>query len=275
MIKLGIVDCFSRKSLLGSIETIKTYTTEHGIEKPGPLSPSHSSCPRCLITQRGRDGFGHQLEGKVSCVVAEHLAPQRLAYVHTRFYTFEHAVINLTLAEQLVALDHYASWINDGRFAHVVNVGQDFVVHVVSGKVSCQSNIVYSVDNCWELIYFPPFVQTLIEAEQLSLLSLVQCSRTYDHGTCATVIILRLILQWGDPTSFSMLEEGILAEGGIILPLILIVQLISTSICLLLNENSRIPFFGASPMSQVGTTSYVCLNDFQGSCMFLIRKMIF
>ena len=47
----------------------------------------------CYITQWGQDGFGHQLEGKIGCMLAEELTRESsdpYIYIHSPFHHPEH-----------------------------------------------------------------------------------------------------------------------------------------------------------------------------------------
>jgi len=122
----------------------------------------------CIITAHGTDGFGHQVEGKLSCIIAGELI-HRMSYVHVPFDEFEHTpnlvkeanefldlgigfyhVNNLTssnknLFEYKVAKLKHSSWTQDAAFRNAL----------------CSPHHIHSVDNCWDAIYQPPYVEKL------------------------------------------------------------------------------------------------------------------
>ena len=44
----------------------------------------------CLVSTRSKDGFGHQLEGKLSCLMVSYIHP-RFTYIYLPFETMEHS----------------------------------------------------------------------------------------------------------------------------------------------------------------------------------------
>ena len=61
-----------------------TTTTTKSLKPSGVLVEG----PKCLISQTGKDGLGHQLEGKLSCIaMASYLGHE---YVHKPFYLMAH-----------------------------------------------------------------------------------------------------------------------------------------------------------------------------------------
>jgi len=117
------------------------------------LASAVARADRCMLTQRGRDGFGHQYEGKLSCILAAQLDP-RYEYVHMPFLSFEHIRASGESAEQFTNISFGQKLAPLDRSFEVTNF------HALP-STNCSEEKVYVIDNCWPLIYFKPHVHRL------------------------------------------------------------------------------------------------------------------
>lgn len=69
---------------------VLTSTLPNELPNELPLVPMLAKQPQCLISSRGSDGVGHQLEAKLSCI-ATAAALDDLQYVHSPMASAEHA----------------------------------------------------------------------------------------------------------------------------------------------------------------------------------------
>lgn len=106
----------------------------------------------CKITQYGTNGFGHQLDGKLSFMVLGLLFPDRFAYVHQPFENFT------DVKDIGKYIDHRMGFTNkiftqiqpEWRLEHVEDM-TEFVEN--TGNVSCREDTVYWSDNAWGTVY--------------------------------------------------------------------------------------------------------------------------
>jgi hypothetical protein len=141
-----------------------------------------SSAPPCLITQSGSDGFGHQLEGKLSCALLSSIWSARFKYLHTPFRSIEHDSSGGNSLEAL-KIEEFVNI--GGSFDQINNVTagvdqspilrwlelEQFVSSVRQFDLPptvCKANYVYVVDNCWGLTYAQP-VLPLLDRERLKM----------------------------------------------------------------------------------------------------------
>eukprot|EP01041_Mallomonas_annulata_P010310 gene10310-21512_t len=119
----------------------------------------------CLITQEGKDGLGHQLEGKLSCLLLADLLP-KLKYYHTPFKQFEHISVTPHVVEQFFNLGH-GTPVNSGQSARCIK-GKDadhFLNNINRGIERCTNEQgVQSVDNCWDVVYKQPHASKIIDS---------------------------------------------------------------------------------------------------------------
>lgn len=120
---------------------------------------------RCFISQYSSDGFGHQLEGKLSCFIAGYLS-SKLQYVHIPYDRMQHTPGLVALANSFMnftATDnvHAKETLQDLQLYHHVTVNTSWIRQVVYDGLYCDSNTLYIMDNCWELTYRPPMVHSL------------------------------------------------------------------------------------------------------------------
>ena len=128
---------------------------------PAVYPLQRESFKECMITAYGRDGFGHQLEGKMSCIIADLLHP-RISYLHVPFHAMEHS----DSEEFLLKAENFANlaWGShnitdlDIEFRTIV-IDASWIHDVVSKKSECKVDVLYVVDNCWDSIYRSPMVR--------------------------------------------------------------------------------------------------------------------
>ena len=114
----------------------------------------------CAITSYGKDGFGHQVEGKLSCIIASELHP-RLEYVHIPFENFEHTPDLVDSANFFVNLGYGSASEKDFNFTREIKSQSSWIRKAAYEKFDCKSNVLYAVDNCWDLTYQLPMVLEL------------------------------------------------------------------------------------------------------------------
>eukprot|EP01041_Mallomonas_annulata_P004520 gene4520-8977_t len=115
----------------------------------------------CLISQFGKDGFGHQLEGKLSCIITDWFS-KRMSYVHIPFGSMEHGTIG-EYAEIFSGLGSGSVMAKDLPFPYSIEtVSPEWIANVNKNElIKCNKSVIYTPDNCWELIYYPPIVSQL------------------------------------------------------------------------------------------------------------------
>lgn len=147
---------------------------------------SATGCSTCRITSRSFDGFGHQLESKLSCIAAAALL-EDTEYVHTPFqcgqrscksphryqdsvelldrfvgFSSEFTIVNAN--DTILARGHAGpSWFPRphklGKICQqrMWNIGYWLgVLHTNRSSICCQSGAVYSADNCFDWLYCHP-----------------------------------------------------------------------------------------------------------------------
>ena len=119
----------------------------------------------CLVSQYSSDGFGHQVEGKLSCLIADYLS-KRLSYIHIPFYQMQHTPQLVAQAESFVNLGFGSlneSYVVSLKKSLRVSVNTSWVQLAANGHVKCKTDAVYVVDNCWDFVYKKPVVEMLQE----------------------------------------------------------------------------------------------------------------
>ena len=139
---------------------------------------------KCMITTKSTDGFGHQVEGKLTCLLLEQLEPS-IVYVHSKMYQFAHGVSKYNKEDFFnfsgisIVLDNLKSkYVDRGiEFQRLNRTDRLKVYHVpeghagmnrdewlkkvAKGEEKCDSHTVYELDNCWAVSYRPPYVERL------------------------------------------------------------------------------------------------------------------
>jgi len=125
-------------------------------DKPDLFLPEFPHQETCYITQAGGDGFGHQTEGKLSCIYVSMISAS-FHYVHTPFYTFDHMNMDAKVVENFANIGEGFENVQD----LVANQNYTVEVHDWSAffqGFECQAGRIYAVDNCWPIAYKPPIV---------------------------------------------------------------------------------------------------------------------
>jgi hypothetical protein len=137
------------------------------------VTGQEASNKQCIITQYGWDGFGYQLEGKLSCIILSELWPSRFRYVHYEFQNFQHI-------DNSKAMSDYAeNYVNLGGLGYErlsfsyhrkMNL-RDETIHGYATETSaagmleiepkCKVHEPTVVDNCWHILYREPTVSRL------------------------------------------------------------------------------------------------------------------
>ena len=130
---------------------------------PGAYSLQRESYKECLVTAVGKDGFGHQLEGKMSCIIADLLHP-RISYIHIPFHRMEHVKNSVDFelkAEKFANLAWGSHNITDLDFDYrtITMTNPTWIHGVVLKKNGCKVDVLYVLDNCWDTIYRSPLVR--------------------------------------------------------------------------------------------------------------------
>lgn len=122
----------------------------------------------CLITQQGKDGLGHQYEGKLSCVVLGKLSTKFVIF-HTPFSAFEHAKLSAEQVETFTNIRYgiltHAELKDNSKFHNKFIGGSPELnkwVKIFESK-SCDYHTIYALDNCWDFLYKPPIVDRVDE----------------------------------------------------------------------------------------------------------------
>jgi hypothetical protein len=134
----------------------KKIVTLDGIEKGNSI--------QCSITQWGKDGFGHQYEAKLSCMVLAVLMPNRFKYIHTPFERFEHISTTPRILNDYVNLEKETNvQIADALGSLGMKRSSKLLesevlakwIHMAaySEKGVCDEKVVYVIDNCWDIVY--------------------------------------------------------------------------------------------------------------------------
>jgi len=171
----------------------------------------------CLLTQHGKDGFGHQLEGKMSCRLLGVLAP-RFAYLHTPFVQFEHGHLDSKVVEEFTnAGADLLQWahLKDSKKYKIESLNDKALAawwkRILSGG-KCESDVIYSLDNCWDVLYRPPYVTMMGNATQIDLfrssyLSTPKPATGFESGKINIVVHIRRFDGYDDSASY--FERGI------------------------------------------------------------------
>jgi len=136
---------------------------EPGVEYWKSMGPVHKEgVPKCMLSQHGIDGFGHQLFAKLSCMaVAEDLG---MKYVHTGFDVMEHGEVGSSYNDYLGLDKVYPNVESIPNFVERARSPVAFVGHcdrpsylkrLASGEQQCAHDgvSVYTGDNCWDYFF--------------------------------------------------------------------------------------------------------------------------
>ena len=136
----------------------------------GELQPQEES--KCLLSQSGRDGIGHQLEGKLSCMaMASFLG---MEYVHKPFFTMQHVGNPGKMAAffeeffgfgtQFRSIKDFKEPLREHRIkvpwvGHCKEKGWLRLVEL--GQRKCEGNHkVIAPDNCWDRMYCHGYMES-------------------------------------------------------------------------------------------------------------------
>jgi hypothetical protein len=138
---------------------------------------SKHSAGSCAITQFGWDGFGHQVESKLSCILLAELWPSRFRYVHTGFHTFQHIDVSSEYIDNFLnfgSLGYEAFDIGPhlrGQHVRHIALSRTDLEHSLSGMLQpvpiCSAHEPTIVDNCWDLVYREPIVSKLTNTHDI------------------------------------------------------------------------------------------------------------
>ena len=134
------------------------------------LSPQRQEDSKCLLSQSGTDGLGHQLEGKLSCMaIASFLG---MEYVHKPFFMMSHR--HYENPEKVAAF--FETFFGIGKqFRSIKEPMQE--IQVKMGKQRCEKNSwlrqvelgerkcegpskVIAPDNCWDRMYCHGYMES-------------------------------------------------------------------------------------------------------------------
>ena len=122
--------------------------------------------PKCLISQTGKDGLGHQLEGKLSCIaMASYLGHE---YVHKPFYLMAHKQNPFTMEKFFGLGTQFRNMDGSKRewFVSVPFIGtcwhDGWLRKVEKRTESCRSDnhTVTFFDNCWDRMYCHGYMES-------------------------------------------------------------------------------------------------------------------
>jgi hypothetical protein len=141
---------------------------------------------RCLITQQGKDGFGHQLRGRLSMMIGAEMEKDLVLYVHTPFTKFEHmrfrdagmrAEAFMNYSGLFLSFNDYQRLFPGYRmeWRYYQDVGR-IARKIRSGQINCNApNVIYGGDNTWGYIYSTERRQALLDImERSPLLSAIR-----------------------------------------------------------------------------------------------------
>ena len=121
---------------------------------------------KCLISQYSSDGFGHQIEGKFSCLLVQYLIPN-FTYVHIPFEKMQHTPHLVAQAEIFGGIgNRMIPSIKHPEFSRYYRkrVNDSWLGDAALNPGKCESEVIYVLDNCWKIIYNPPLVYKLNES---------------------------------------------------------------------------------------------------------------
>jgi hypothetical protein len=111
--------------------------------------------PRCLISQTGADGFGHQLLGKLSFGLFQEMG-STATYVHVPMYHFDHVVLDPAHVDQFLNMKAVFPEASDFPIKKRVNVNHlmpGFFYPLLKGTAHCDPDTLYMADNTWDVTF--------------------------------------------------------------------------------------------------------------------------
>ena len=149
-----------------SVPKKKKIVTLDGIEKGNSV--------QCSVTQWGKDGFGHQYEAKLSCMVLATLMPTRFKYIHTPFERFEHISTTPRILNEYVNLEketyvQIADAVGSRGMKRSSKLLESEIlakwIHLAAynEKGVCDEKVVYVIDNCWDIVYSAAYASRTTE----------------------------------------------------------------------------------------------------------------
>jgi len=133
------------------------------------LSPQRQEDSKCLLSQSGEDGIGHQLEGKLSCMaMASFLG---MEYVHKPFFTMQHVGNPGEMAaffEEFFGLGTQFRSMKAPMREQYIDVPQaghcwenGWLRLVELGERKCEGpNEVIAPDDCWDRMYCHGYMES-------------------------------------------------------------------------------------------------------------------
>jgi hypothetical protein len=128
----------------------------------------------CLITQFGFDGFGHQFEGKLSCILLAELWPSRFQFMYSNFSIFEHIKTDANVTNYIENFTNLAGLgykrVDTARFtsgkwrfnpAYRNKALEERMAGMLNPDPHCNTQEPMMVDNCWQLAYREPVITRL------------------------------------------------------------------------------------------------------------------
>jgi hypothetical protein len=109
---------------------------------------------KCLVSQIGYDGFGHQMNGKLSMIALVGRYPEVFTYVNHRFDGVDHSPKHGHELDEFVGLEGIFAEVEDvqakfGRVEWLSSNLLDLVPKMLDGSFSCQNGTIYHTDNAW------------------------------------------------------------------------------------------------------------------------------
>lgn len=133
-----------------------------------PLCPAASTSKRCMISCRGDDGLGHQIEAKLTCVAVAHMLG--LEYIHMPFSARTEHINYAEEMEKLFNLGYCYRKYDDTKMENTMRLPLPDIGHCYqrggwlekasqSKSAVCapedDPKIVYIADNCWDVFWCP------------------------------------------------------------------------------------------------------------------------
>lgn len=138
---------------------------ENNGQQPTHMGPVlQEGVPKCMISSRGSDGFGHQFHAKLSCMaVAETLG---MKYIHTPFKNAEHGEAGSSFNDYLgldkifpvlKSITNVSEQIREPvpRMGDCEESTPSWFRDLANGRRQCahDGKSVYTADNCWDFFY--------------------------------------------------------------------------------------------------------------------------
>ena len=121
----------------------------------------------CLVSSHSIDGFGHQLEAKISCIIAGILSA-KISYIHKSFGLMDHSNFDINfpaMVENFTNIGFGSYRVDDlgseYKFRAFSGYDARWIISADAGIEKCLPTIVNIVDNCWDIVYYEPMVGAL------------------------------------------------------------------------------------------------------------------